>query len=74
MSEKYRTIVPDPPTDSKPGKMGGAECFAGTRIPVAQIRALVKRGMSSPDVCRWYPDLTPEWVAAALLAEREDDQ
>lgn len=66
MTHDNADYVNHPGFDSRPGKMSGKLCFAGTRIPVSQIRALVKKqGMTPEQVCEFYPDLTPEWVNAA---------
>ena len=48
------------------GKMGGAACIRGLRIPVATIVGMVSSGMSEDDILREYPDLELEDIREAL--------
>jgi uncharacterized protein (DUF433 family) len=50
------------------GALGYKPVIAGTRIPVASIRRLVRDGLSEAQVLKFYPDLTREDVRAALAA------
>ena len=47
------------------GRLGSKEVFAGTRIPVAAVRAYLERGFSDSDVLKEYPDLTAADLDAA---------
>lgn len=46
--------------------LGGAPCFAGTRIPVYAIMELVEAGYSHKKILRSYPSLSREDLDAAL--------
>jgi uncharacterized protein (DUF433 family) len=46
--------------------MGGAQCIAGTRIPVATVVGLLRQGCSPDDVLADYSTLTREDILAAL--------
>ena len=48
------------------GKMGGAPCIRGLRIPVATVVGLVASGVSEDDILRDYPDLEREDIREAL--------
>jgi len=49
-----------------PGKMGGAPCIRGLRIPVATVVALVADGMTVDEILEAYPDLEAEDIREAL--------
>ena len=49
-----------------PGKMRGAPCIRGLRIPVATMVAMVADGMATDEILEAYPDLEAEDVRAAL--------
>ena len=46
--------------------MHGRACIRGTRIPVAVVLANLADGLSSEEIIRSYPSLTPEGIQAAL--------
>lgn len=50
----------------EPGKLGGAPCIRGLRIPVSTIVEMTAQGMSSREIREHLPDLTPEDIAEAL--------
>jgi uncharacterized protein (DUF433 family) len=60
-----------------PGKMGGAACIRGLRIPVATVVGMFAEGMSAPEILEAYPDLEADDLREALayaaeaLRERE---
>jgi uncharacterized protein (DUF433 family) len=47
------------------GRLGANEVFAGTRTPVAAVRAYLERGFSAADVLKEHPDLAPADVETA---------
>ncbi len=49
-----------------PGRMGGAPCIRGLRIPVATVVAMVADGMTTDEILVAYPDLEAEDVREAL--------
>lgn len=49
----------------------GEPCVRGTRIPVAVIIGSLADGMSEPQVCDAYPQLSPEDIRAALAYAAE---
>lgn len=51
----------------EPGKMGGAPCIRGMRIPVATIVGMVAEGMTREEILQYHPDLEPEDIREALL-------
>ena len=51
---------------ANPGKMGGAPCIRGLRIPVATVVAMVADGMTTAEILSDLPDLTSTDVAEAL--------
>jgi len=50
----------------EPGKMGGAPCIRGLRIPVATVVEMTAQGMMPAEVCEHLPDLEPADIAEAL--------
>lgn len=50
----------------EPGKMGGAPCIRGLRIPVATVVEMTAQGMSAGEICEHLPDLEPADVYEAL--------
>ena len=46
--------------------MGGRACIRGMRITVSLLVNLVANGMSTPEILKEYPDLTPEDIQQAL--------
>ena len=60
----------------EPGKMAGAPCIRGLRIPVATIVGMVAENMSPEQILEAYPDLEAEDIRQALhfAAEVVDGQ
>ena len=54
-----------------PAIVHGKACIRGTRIPVAVVLANLAAGLSSEEIVRSYPGLTPEAVQAALAYAAE---
>ena len=50
----------------EPGKMGGAPCVRGLRIPVATVVGLVAEGMTDREILDAYPDLQADDIREAL--------
>jgi uncharacterized protein (DUF433 family) len=50
----------------EPGKMGGAPCIRGIRIPVATVIGMVAEGMTDKEILDAYPDLEPDDIREAL--------
>lgn len=50
-----------------PEVMSGAPCFEGTRLPVAHIAGMLKRGASEAELLADYPDLSPAHLDAARM-------
>lgn len=48
------------------GKMGGAPCIRGLRIPVATVVEMAAQGMSADAICEHLPDLEQADVHEAL--------
>ena len=57
-----------------PDIISGTLCFAGTRIPVATVVGLVRKGWSAAEVAADYPGLTPEIVEAAVETSAWGDE
>lgn len=49
-----------------PDLMAGVPTIRGLRIPVATVVSMVADGMTTAEICRDLPDLTPDDVAEAL--------
>lgn len=52
---------------SSPGIMGGAPCFAGTRIPVHDLADMIVNGDTVEAVAAAYPQLTVDQVRLATV-------
>ena len=52
--------------DRTPGKLGGAWCFAGTRLPVASLFEHLDRGSTVDEFVEWFPEVGAEHVHAVL--------
>jgi uncharacterized protein (DUF433 family) len=50
---------------SRPDILGGAPCFAGTRIPVHDIADMIANGDTAESLAAAYPQLTIDQVRAA---------
>jgi uncharacterized protein (DUF433 family) len=58
------------------GKLGGAPCIRGLRIPVVTVIKMVASGMPTREILDSYPDLEAGDISAAIewndLQERAD--
>ena len=52
--------------DRNPKKMGGAWCFAGTRMPVASLFDHLDEGSTLDEFFEWFPDVPGELVHEVL--------
>ena len=55
----------------EPGKMGGAPCIRGLRIPVSVVVGLVGERIPEEEILADYPDLEPEDIRQAILYAAE---
>ena len=55
-----------PAVDRNPKKVGGAWCFAGTRLPVVSLFEHLDKGSTIDEFLEWFPDATPEQVHQVL--------
>jgi uncharacterized protein (DUF433 family) len=54
-----------------PEILGGAPCFAGTRVPVRTLFDLLERGRTMDDFLEGFPTVGREQVIAVLELARE---
>ncbi len=52
--------------DRTPGKLGGAWCFRGTRVPVAALFEHLDQGATIGEFVEWFPSVSREQVHAVL--------
>ena len=52
--------------DRNPGKLGGAWCFRGTRLPVASLFEHLDRGSTIDEFVEWFPSVSREQVHRVL--------
>jgi uncharacterized protein (DUF433 family) len=52
--------------DRNPGKLGGAWCFRGTRLPVASLFEHLDRGSTIDEFLEWFPSVRREQVHHVL--------
>ncbi|MBV9082174.1 MAG: DUF433 domain-containing protein [Acidobacteriaceae bacterium] len=52
--------------DRNPRKVGGAWCFAGTRVPVFSLFEHLDKGSTTSDFLEWFPDVTEQQVHEVL--------
>jgi uncharacterized protein (DUF433 family) len=57
--------------DRNPGKLGGAWCFAGTRLPVVALFDHIDKGCSVHEFLEWFPEVTSEQVHEVLAFAKE---
>ena len=59
-----------------PAVAHGKACIRGTRVPVAVVLANLAAGLTTDEIIRSYPSVTPEAVQAALAyaAELADER
>ena len=50
----------------EPGKMAGAPCIRGLRIPVATVVGMVAAGMGNEEILEAFPDFEGEDIRQAL--------
>ena len=62
-----------PQVEKVPGRMGGVMVFRGTRLPVANLLALLRDGGSITDFIEWYGDSVSEENIKAVLSFLEVD-
>lgn len=52
--------------DRAPGKLGGAWCFRGTRLPVAALFEHLDQGSTIDEFLDWFPSVDREQVPRVL--------
>lgn len=52
--------------DSRPGKLGGETCFAGTRVPVSTLFNHLAAGGTLDAFCRGYDWIPRDHVVAVI--------
>jgi uncharacterized protein (DUF433 family) len=52
--------------DRNPKKLGGAWCFAGTRLPVVSLFEHLDRGSTIDEFLEWFPEVSVEQVHQVL--------
>ncbi len=52
--------------DRNPQKLGGAWCFAGTRMPVASLFEHLDKGSTVDEFIEWFPDVPAELIHQVL--------
>ena len=52
--------------DRNPDKMGGAWCFAGTRLAVLSLFEHLDKGSTIDEFLEWFPGVTAEQVHEVL--------
>ena len=52
--------------DRSPGKLGGAWCFRGTRVPVATLFDHLDKGSSIEEFVEWFPSVSRDQVHQVL--------
>jgi uncharacterized protein (DUF433 family) len=52
--------------DRNPKKLGGAWCFAGTRLAVISLFEHLEKGATIDEFLEWFPDVTAEQVHEVL--------
>ena len=55
-----------PAVDRNPNKLGGAWCFAGSRMPVASLFEHLDKGSTVDEFLEWFPDVDPKQVHEVL--------
>ncbi|MBV9301946.1 MAG: DUF433 domain-containing protein [Acidobacteriaceae bacterium] len=55
-----------PAVDRDPQKLGGAWCFAGTRVPVLSLFEHLDKGSTIREFLAWFPVVSPEQVHEVL--------
>lgn len=52
--------------DRAPGKLGGAWCFRGTRVPVATLLDNLDSGATMDEFLEWFPSVSRDQVHEVL--------
>lgn len=52
--------------DRNPNKLGGAWCFAGTRLAVVDLFEHLDKGSTIDEFLEWFPDISAEQVHEVL--------
>ncbi len=52
--------------DRNPGKLGGAWCFRGTRLPVAALFEHLDQGSTIDEFLEWFPSVSREQLHHVL--------
>jgi uncharacterized protein (DUF433 family) len=55
-----------PAVDRNPNKLGGAWCFAGTRVPVLSLFEHLDKGSTIAEFLEWFPEVGAEQVHQVL--------
>jgi uncharacterized protein (DUF433 family) len=55
-----------PAVDQNPRKLGGAWCFAGTRVPVLSLFEHLDKGSTIREFLDWFPEVNAEQVHQVL--------
>ena len=53
--------------DRNPRKLGGAWCFAGTRVPVLSLFEHLDQGSTIGEFLEWFPEVSGEQVHEVLV-------
>jgi len=57
--------------DRNLGKLGGAWCFRGTRLPVAALFEHLDRGSTIDEFLEWFPSVSREQVHEVLAFAKD---
>ncbi|MBS1830858.1 MAG: DUF433 domain-containing protein [Acidobacteria bacterium] len=57
--------------DRVPGKLGGAWCFAGTRLPVITLFDHLDKGSTVAEFLEWFPEVSAEQVHEVLAFAKD---
>ena len=57
--------------DRNAGKLGGAWCFRGTRLPVAALFEHLDRGSTTDEFLEWFPSVGREHVHEVLVFAKD---
>jgi len=52
--------------DRNPAKIGGAWCFAGTRLPVLSLFEHIDKGATVDEFLEWFPEISRVQVHEVL--------
>ena len=52
--------------DRNPAKVGGAWCFAGTRLPVLSLFEHIDKGATVDEFVEWFPEISSRQVHEVL--------